>query len=171
MQQTLRSRVIPIAFSVSLIVASGCSTVLYRANGEYIDDGESRRILLQWQAQKYHIPFSSATVDYGSVSLQAECIVDTFLDHHNDPDLGLIFLELPQDYNLVDGAPELRTGNYIVCAKLDGNQSIEDLISAETVELLVLCESRSNASSLPASLEGYVLTVSSGGLEETLGCD
>ena len=171
MRKHIRSRVRALACTASLVLVTGCSTVLYQANGEYFDGGTSRRILLQWEAQEYHIPFVDANVDYGSVSLQAECVADVLLDRRDDPDLGLIFLELPQYFRLVPGAPELRVGNYLVCAKLDEEQSIEDAIGAESVQLLVLCESRTNDPFLPASLAGYALSVSSHGSEETLGCD
>ena len=171
MGNRFRNRFTTLAILALLAILTGCSTVLYQANGEYIEGESSRRILLQWEAQRYHIPFIDTAVDYGSVSLQVECMEDLLLDHKSDPNLGLVFLELPQDYRLVVDAPELRAGNHLICAKLNDNQSIEDLIGAETVKLLILCESRFNSLFIPASLEGYSLNVSSGGLEETLGCD
>lgn len=163
------------SFILLLVLAfagTGCTTTLYQARGTYSADTEpSRELMLQWEAQDYFIPFVADDVDYGSVSLQAECVLDVFLDFENHPEHGLIFKERPRDFNLAEGAPKIEVGNFIVCAKLGEGQSLAELDHGDTVALEILCESRlSGTSSLPSRPEGYALTVAEGESEETLGC-
>lgn len=157
---------------VSLITAlAGCSTVPYRGTGHYTDsDQKSRQILLQWEAQKYYIPFMDADVDYGSVSLQAECKPDVLLDHRNHEEHGMVFVERPQQYKLAPGAPDIRIDNFLVCAKLKGSQSLEQAGQSGSVDLLVLCESKDGLATLPPTLDGYPLKISEGQAESTLLC-
>jgi hypothetical protein len=156
----------------TLLLMSACSTVLYQANGEYTDEqNRSRRILVQWEAQKYYIPFVDADVDYGSTSLQVECLPDVFVDSRSDAKQGFVFVERPQDFRLAAGAPEDRIGNFLVCARFMGNVSIDELSAADKARLLVLCESKFNIPFLPPSLAGYELSVDQAdGEEETLTC-
>lgn len=152
-----------------LLLAGGCSTVLYQGTGSYSDDeGVPREILLQWSAQKYFL-FPNR-VDYGSVSLQAECVDDVFLDHRNDPTYGFIFVERPQDYRPAPGAPTLRLGNDLICAHMSDNRQLRRINRRTGARLVVLCESRTGASSLPPNLNGYVLTVDEGESQKTLLC-
>lgn len=152
-------------------VLAGCSTVLYQGHGQYADpDGKSGAILLEWKAQKYYFPFVDADVDYGSVSLQAECKPDIFLDDKEHAEHGLVFVERPQDYRLVPGAPDIRIGNFLVCAKLKGGQSLEQAGRTERIDLQVLCEAKSGLETLPANLDGYGLAVAEARTERTLLC-
>lgn len=158
---------------VLAFVGTGCTTALYQARGTYAADTEpSRELMLQWEVQDYFIPFVANDVDYGSVSLQAECVLDVFLDSETDPEHGgLIFKERPRDFDLAEGAPRIEVDNFIVCAKLGEEQSLAELDPGDTVALEVLCENRSSgANSLPARPDGYALTVVEGESEETLGC-
>lgn len=153
------------------ILTTGCSTVLYQASGTYEDaDSRDREILLQWSAQKYYIPGVNADVDYGSVSLQAECIPDVLLDHRDDAELGFVFVERTQDYSLADGAPDHRIGNFRVCAMFDGAPSIEDLSEADEARLQVLCEPRFASPFLAPDLVGYPITIDEGETTRTLEC-
>lgn len=157
---------------VLVIAGTGCTTALYQARGTYTGDTQpARELMLQWEAQEYLIPFVTDDVDYGSVSLQAECVLDVFLDFENHPELGLIFKERSGDFRLVEDAPEIPVGNFIVCAKLAEGQSLADLDPGDTVQLQVFCESRfDSGSSLPASLDGHKLDVAKAETETTLGC-
>lgn len=157
---------------VLAFAGTGCTTVLYQARGTYTDDAESsRELMLQWEAQDYFIPFLADDVDYGSASLQAECVLDVFLDFENHPEHGLIFKERPRDFELVENAPRIEVGNFIVCAKLGSGQSLAELEPGETVELQVFCERRAGPeSTLPASVGGYRLVVIEAETETTLGC-
>ena len=160
-----------IALAAIFVFAGGCSTVLYQATGQYEDENaQPREILLQWQSQKYYIPFVNADVDYGSVSLQAECLQDVFLDRRSDEEHGFVFVELPQDFSLAEGAPDIRIGNFRVCAKFDGGPSIEDLGKADETALQILCESRFDATFLASNLTGYPLTITRGESQRTLLC-
>ena len=154
-----------------LISVAGCSTALYQASGEYIDsESRSREILLQWKAQKYYIPFVETDVDYGSISLQAECMEDVLMDHRNEEELGLVFVERPQEFRLAPGAPNYRLGNYRVCAMFEGSPSIELIIKSDQVDLLILCESKHNVPFIAATEGGYPLSISEGEEERTLLC-
>ena len=160
-----------VAITSLLLFTSACSTVQYQANGEYVDDQtRSRRILMQWEAQKYYIPFVDADVDYGSVSLQVECLADVFLDHRNDENQGFVFVERSQFFRLAAGAPDVRIDNFLVCASFVDNRSIEELSDAYEARLLVLCESKTEIPFLPPSLTGYALSIEQGKTEETLIC-
>jgi hypothetical protein len=153
------------------VLTTGCSTVLYQASGTYEDDESlDREILLQWKAQKYYIPFVNADVDYGSVSLQAECLPDVLLDHKNSEEHGFVFVERPNDYSLADGAPDHRIGNNRICAKFDGNLSIEQLSKDDETRLQILCEPRFPAPFLAPNLVGYMLTITEGQIMRTLEC-
>jgi hypothetical protein len=156
----------------TLLLMAACSTVLYQANGEYVDEqNQSRRILVQWEAQKYYIPFVDADVDYGSASLQVECMPDVFLDRKSNEEEGFVFVERAQEFKLVAGAPEIRIGNFLVCARFESKRSIEELSVADKARLQVLCESRHNIPFLPPSLEGYQLNIDQPDKkEETLTC-
>ena len=158
--------------AVSLITAlAGCSTVQYQGRGHYTDPGQqSRQILLQWEAQEYYIPFIDAEVDYGSVSLQAECVPDIFLDRRDHEEHGMVFVERPQQYRLAPGAPDIRIGNFLVCAKLKGSQSLEQAGQSDSVDLLMFCESKEGLTTLPANLDGYALAITEGQAESTLLC-
>jgi hypothetical protein len=154
-----------------LILTTGCSTVLYQASGSYEDAAsEDREILLQWSAQKYYIPFVNPDVDYGSVSLQAECLADVFLDHKNDREHGFVFVERPNDFSPSEGAPEIRIDDFLVCAKFGGGPSIEELSTADTAKLQILCEPKFPAPFLAPSLTGYSLTIAQGKTLRTLEC-
>lgn len=172
MNSSSTSRTTRLVALVSLaILTSGCSTVLYQASGTYEDaDSQNREILLQWSAQKYYIPGVNADVDYGSVSLQAECMPDVLLDHKNDDELGFVFVELPQDYSLADGAPDHRIENFRVCAMFDGEPSIEELSKADDARLQILCEPRFPSPFLAPDLVGYRLTINEGETTRTLEC-
>jgi len=160
-----------IGISSFLLFLSGCSTVLYQASGHYEDeDAQTREILLQWQAQKYHIPFVKAEVDYGSVSLQAECLPDVFLDHRSDAEHGFVFVERRQDYSLAEGAPDIMIGNFRVCAMFDGNPSIEDMSKTGDTALQILCEPRFDDAFLASNLIGYPLSIAEGESQRTLVC-
>jgi len=155
----------------SLLLFAGCSSVHYQASGVYTDDqAQSRKILMQWEAQEYYIPFVEAEVDYGSISLQAECMQDVFLDFRDDEKYGFIFVERAQFFKAAAGAPELRVDNYLVCARFEGNRSIEEISGADNVQLLVLCESKAGDSFLPPKVDGYSLSIRPGETEETLLC-
>ena len=152
-----------------LLLLTSCSTVLYQASGHYVDDkAKSREILMQWEAQKYYIPFVDA--NYGSVSLQAECMQDVFLDFRDNEEYGFIFIERVQDFGLATGAPDLRVDNFRVCVKSKGNRSMEEISNADDVELLVFCEPKVGDSFLPTNLDGYSLSIAQGESEETLEC-
>lgn len=154
-----------------LVAVAGCSTVQFQGHGQYTDaNQQSRAILLQWEAQKYYIPFIEADIDYGSVSLQAECIPDALLDRRNDEEHGLVFVERTQDFQTVPGAPDIRIGNYLVCAKLKDGQALEQLGQSDNVDLLVYCESKFGLETLPTNLEGYSLEISEVQEEATLLC-
>jgi len=166
------ARILNQAITVSLLLlTTGCATVLYQASGSYTDDSAtSREILLQWKAQKYYIPFVEADVDYGSVSLQAECLQDVLLDHRSDAEHGFVFVELPQEFGLADGAPDYRIGNFRICATFDGGPSIEEISKADQTSLQILCESRFDAPFLASNLNGYPLTITEGDSVRTLKC-
>lgn len=154
-----------------IVAVAGCSTVQYQGHGQYSDASQqSREVLLQWEAQIYYIPFIDADVDYGSVSLQAECISDVLLDHRNDEEHGLVFVERPQDYRLAPGAPDFRIGNFLVCAKLKESQSLEQAGQSDSVDLLVFCESKDGLDTLPTNLDGYALEIIEAQAESTLLC-
>jgi hypothetical protein len=153
------------------IATTGCTTVLYQASGSYEDaDSENREILLQWSAQKYYIPFVNPDVDYGSVSLQAECLADVFLDHKVSGEHGFVLVERPNDFSPADGAPDIRIDNFLVCAKFDGGPSIEELSKADTARLQILCEPKFPAPFLAPNLSGYPLTIAEGRTIRTLEC-
>ena len=159
----------------ALAFVTACSTVLYQADGQYTDDqNQSRKILLQWKAQIYYIPFVDADVDYGSVSLQAECLPDVFLDSRSNEQTGFVFVERPQDFKLAPGSPETRMGNFLVCASLASKRPISELSAADQARLQVLCEPKFNIPFLPPSQSGYELEINraeSGKKEiETLLC-
>jgi hypothetical protein len=156
----------------TLLLISACSTVLYQANGEYIDEhNKNRRILVQWEAQKYYIPFVDADVDYGSTSLQVECLSDVFLDSKSDEEQGFIFVERPQDFRLAGDSPEIRIGNFLVCASFVSKLPINELSVADNARLQVLCESKFDIPFLPPSLVGYELSIDQAEIkEETLLC-
>ena len=160
-----------IAIAGALTLVTACSTVLYQANGEYIDEQDrSRRILMQWEAQKYYIPFVNADVDTGSVSLQAECLPDVLLDFRDDEAQGFVFVERPQFFKLAAGSADVRIGNFLVCASFAGKQSIEELSDTEEARLLVLCEPKAGEPFLPPNLAGYPLRIEQAETEETLLC-
>lgn len=153
------------------VFASGCSTVLYQASGTYQDEAaQDREILVQWSAQKYYIPFVNADVDYGSVSLQAECLADVLLDHRDSEDLGFVFVERPNDFSLAEGAPDHRIGNFRVCAMFDGGPSMEEISKEDATSLLVFCEPRFPGPFLAPSLSGYQLTIDEVEAVRTLEC-
>jgi hypothetical protein len=156
----------------TLVLMTACSTVLYQANGEYIDDqNKARRIMVQWKAQEYHLPFIDADVDYGSSSLQVECLPDVFLDSRSDEKLGFVFVERPQEFRLAAGSPEKRIGNFLVCASFKSNQPIDELSIADKARLQVLCESKFDTPFLPPNLAGYELSIDQvAEKEETLTC-
>jgi len=155
----------------SLLLLAGCSSSLYQASGVYTDDqAHSRKILMQWEAQEYYIPFVEAKVDYGSISLQAECMQDVFLDYRDDEKYGFIFVERANFFKPAMGVPELHVDNFLVCAKFEGNRSIEEISGADNVRLFVLCESTAGNSFLPPKLSGYSLSIRPGETKETLHC-
>jgi len=160
---------ITLCFSLLL---SACSTQIYQAMGKYEDgSGIDRRVLIQWKAQKYYIPLVSPEIDYGSVSFQAECIQDVFLDHDNHTEFGLIFKERAQEFRRIENAPIINVGNYIVCAKLKNNESLSDIKVGDDVKLEVLCEAKSTLTPmLQANLDGYQLKTSEVDTELVLGC-
>lgn len=160
-----------IALLIAFLV-SGCSTKIYQAKGEYQDSsGVDRSVLIQWKAQKYYLPLVAPDVDYGSVSFQAECIRDVFLDHVNHTQYGLIFKERIQEFRRVENAPKINVGNYIVCAKLKENKSLSDIAVGDDVRLQVLCEAKSTTTPmLRADLDGYVLRAREVDKEQVLGC-
>lgn len=144
-----------------LAFTSGCTNIIYQGQGFYLDQQEQeKQVVLQWKAQKYYIPFIPNKVEYGSVSLQAECIDDLLLDHVNHEQHGLIFLERPNDFSLAQGSPEIRIDNYIVCAQLQGGISLADMSIGDELEFLVYCEAKDEDSPiLPVNLDGYGLQV------------
>ena len=160
-----------IVFSL-LVVA--CSTKQYHAAGQYTDaTGADRKIILQWKSQEYYFPLVEAEVDYGSVSLQAECLNNVLLDYENHAQYGLVFKERVQDFQLVENAPIIKIGNYIVCAKLKKGMQLKDMLLGDAVILDVYCESKfSDTPSLQANLNGYHLVIKEGETkkQESLDC-
>lgn len=156
----------------TLVFMTACSTALYQGNGEYVDEqNKSRRILVQWEAQKYYIPFIDADVDYGSSSLQVECLPDVFLDSKSDEKHGFVFVERRQDFRLATGSPEISIGNFLVCARFDSKKPIDELSIADKARLQVLCESKFSVPFLPPNLTGYELSIDQvDKKEETLTC-
>jgi hypothetical protein len=102
--------------------------------------------------------------------LQTECIQNVFLDFRDDEKYSFVFVERAQFFRLATGAPDLRIDNFLVCAKFEGDPSIEDISGDDDVQLLVLCESKAGDSFLPPKLSGYSLSIRPGETEETLHC-
>lgn len=153
-----------------VLFLSGCTSVIYQGRGHYpANQPQSKEVMLQWKAQKYYIPFFTNQVDYGSVSVQAEKIPDLFLDYENHQEYGLVFKERRQDFRLIDQAPEIRIGNYIVCAKLKDRKTLDDVQDRDVVTMLVFCEPKPGAPEIvPPTLEGYKLDIMESKKEENL---
>lgn len=157
---------------ITAILFSGCSSISYKAEGKYMpEENIERTLLLQWKAQKYYIPFMNNEVDYGSVSFQEECRKNTLLDHEINKDYGLIFKERPQDFKVVESAERIRLGNYIVCAKLKNNSSL-DTVKEGNISFQILCEAKSGVPPItPVNLDGYKLKVREAAEHISLSCN
>jgi len=163
-----------ILFALIIVFSiAGCTNAIYQGRGSFQDEmGNSRTVLLQWKAQKYYIPFIKKDVDYGSLSLQAECIDNLLLDYENNKEYGLVFKERPQFYKLIEGAPNIRLGNFIVCAKLNDNRRLGELHENDLTRLGVFCEAKPGEPAiLPPNIEGYPLQIAEGDKEITLICE
>ena len=163
-----------ILFALIIVFAvAGCTNAIYQGRGSFQDEmGNNRTVLLQWKAQKYYIPFIKKDVDYGSVSLQAECIENLMLDYENNKEYGLVFKERAQFYNLVEGAPDIKLGNFIVCAKLTDSRELGKLGENDLTRLGVFCVAKQGEPAiLPPNIEGYPLQIAEGDEEITLICN
>lgn len=156
-----------------VLLTTGCANHNFEGTGNYVDEnGAEKKVVLAYKAQVYYIPFVNSEVDYGSISLKAQCIDNDLLDGKNNDEHGLVFLERPQQYKLAEGAPSIRVGNYRVCAQLKSGESLEQINSGDTVTLSTYCQAKNNNPAIiPANVEGYMLTVNTVDEVKPLPCN
>lgn len=73
-----------------------------------------------------------------------------------------------QDFRLAAGSPQVRLGNFLVCARFASKRSIDELSAADSARLQVLCESKFNIPFLPPNLPGYELSVDQADKKEVI---
>lgn len=156
-----------------VLLTSACANQTFQGTGKYKDEtGAEKKVLLEYKAQVYYIPLVDSQVDYGSISLKAQCISNDLLDGKNNKEHGLVFLERPQQFKLIEGAPNLRLNNFIVCAKLKNGDSLEGVSSGDTITLATYCEAKNdNTPIIPANIEGYVLAITTIDEVKPLPCE
>ncbi len=145
-----------------IFLTAACSNQTFKGQGQYVDaSGVSRAIVLQYTAQVYHIPFLNADVDYGSISLRAECLTSSLLDSKIDPELGLVFTESTQNFTWVGKQDKIKIGHHLVCAKLENSQAIFTAKAGDSLVLQTFCKAKNSAVPiLPANPKGYTLVIS-----------
>ena len=143
-----------------VFVVSGCSTSIYHGKGDYVDSaGKNREILLEWMAQDYWLLDND--VDYGSISLQVECMNDVLLDGTVTQEYGLVFKERSQDFTVVLPMQKIKINNFIICAKFGDKGTLEELDEGDTENLEVYCKAKPGVGEmLPVNQVGYTLSIS-----------
>lgn len=146
---------------IALLLFAGCASVTFEGRGHYLTEQKrERELLLQWKAQTYYIPFLTDRVDYGSFSFQEACRPNILQDRVTEGGMGLAFKERPQDFRLVEGAPRIEVGHFIVCARTKDGTPVEKIRAGDILLFQVLCEAKPGMAAItPANLDGYVLKV------------
>jgi hypothetical protein len=150
-----------IAMASLLTLMSACSNQSFKGEGQYLDaSGKKRNISLEYKAKVYYIPFINADVDYGSISLTAECLTNSLRDTKVDKQFGLVFIEPTQYFEWGSKQPKLKIGRHLVCAKFINNHAISTAGNGDNVRLQTFCSAKSPSQIiLPVNDQGYNLVI------------